>query len=257
MSEEQEVLSDGPSESTASNDGEQRGLTAGMRRVLWVVGAVVAIGLITAAWLFLTGGGSGTPGAVDATTSPTPAPTSTPAPGSSPGADAGADAGAEPGSDAGPGAGQGPNPGATPTTGSEVRPPDAAAPSTDRLPPVSAPAPRVSTPLPESGSASGALVDGFPANLMGPTAQSDVLQSSIASEGDTMQVTLLARTDATPDEVRQYYRALWIGLGLADAGANGASDASYADALSSVSLAFSSSAGTGTVYSVYGVFRTS
>jgi hypothetical protein len=244
MSEEPKVLSEGPSESTASNDGEPGGLTAGMRRVLWAVGAVAAMGLAIAAWLFMTGGGSDAPKAVDTTTSPAPAPTSD----SDGEADAQADADAEDGAD------RGPTPGATPTTGSEVRPPEATAPPTDRLPLVSAPAPRVSAPLPESGSASGELVDGFPANLMGPTAKSDVLQSSIASERDTMQVTLLARTDATPEEVRQHYRTLWIGLGLADAGGNGA--ASYADALSSVSLAFSSSAGTGTVYSVYGVFRT-
>ena len=91
---------------------------------------------------------------------------------------------------------------------------------------------------------------------MGPLPDSSVVQSSIATEASTMQATLTARTDATPAEVTEYYRIVWSGLGLADAGAGSGTDTSYSDAFSSVSLAFSSS-GTGTVYTVYGVFRTS
>ena len=230
MGEEQGTLSESRTESIAPGGGGRKGLTTAMRIVLWGVGAVAVVGLGVALWLSTTASDPGAPGAVGATATPT----ATPAPART----------------------QGPVPGATPTTGSEVLPPEASAPPTDRLPPLTAPSPFVSAPLPVSGSASGELVDGFPVHVMGPSPPSNVLQSSIATEGGTMQVTLQARTDATPDEVRRYYRALWSGLGLADAGASGA-DASYADALSSVSLAFSSSAGTGTVYTVYGVFRTS
>ncbi|MHC3000546.1 hypothetical protein [Microbacterium sp. HJ5] len=229
MGEEQGTVPRDRTEGIAPDSGERRGLTPAMRRVLWIVGAVVAAGMALALWLFMTGGSSDAPDATDAATAPSPASTQT----------------------------QGPLPGATPTMGSEVQTPDATAQPTDRLPPLRTPSPLVSAPLPETGSATGQLVDGFPAEVMGPAPPSNVLQSSIATEGSTMQVTLQARTDATPDEVSQYYRALWGDLGLADAGASGGTDASYSDAHSSLSLAFSASAGTGTVYTVYGVFRTS
>lgn len=226
---EQETLPEGPPERTTPEGGERRGLTRAMRWVLWGVGAVALVGLAITLWLSTAGGDAGAPRAVDATTAPPAAPSATPTPG--------------------------PLPDATPTTGSEVKAPDATAPPADRLPPLSAPSPLVSAPLPGSGSASGELVDGFPTNAMAPAPASEVLQSSIATEGDTMQVTLQARTDATPEEVSGHYRALWSSLGLADVTSGGA-DASYADALSSLSLAFSASTGTGTVYTVYGVFRT-
>lgn len=216
-------------ESAAAASGERTRLTRGMRRVLWAVGAVVAAGLIGAIWLLTTGGGGASPAGDDGAnpdTGGTPQPT----------------------------AAQGPLPGATPTTGSEVQPPDPSASPSDRLPPPPAPTPLVDAPLPPSASASGKLVDGFPTDVMGPARVSDVLQSAIATEGDTMQVTLVARTDAKPDEVREHYRALWSGLGLA--GASGA-DVAYSDALSSITLAFSPGSGTGTLYTVYGVFRTS
>jgi len=198
-----------------------------MRAVLWAVGAVVVVGLGLAVWLLVTAPGSG---ATDgAEPSATPRPTVT----------------------------QGPVPGATPTTGSEVQPPEASAPPTDRLPPLPSQTPLVSEPLPASGSASGELVDGFPTELMGPAPDSDILESSIATEGATMQVTLVARTDASPDDVREHYRTLWASLGLSDAGATSGADTAFSDSLSSLSLAFSSSSGTGTVYMVYGVFRAS
>lgn len=227
---EQETLPEGRPDRTTPEGGERRGLTRAMRWVLWGVGAVVLVGLAIALWLSTADGDAGAPRAVDATTAPTAhAPSATP----------------------------GPLRDATPTTGSEVKAPDATAPPADRLPPLSTPSPLVSAPLPGSGSASGELVDGFPTNAMAPAPASEVLQSSIATEADTMQVTLQARTDATPEEVSRHYRVLWSDLGLADVGASGGAGASYADALSSLSLAFSASAGTGTVYTVYGVFRTS
>ncbi|GAA1953914.1 hypothetical protein GCM10009776_14740 [Microbacterium deminutum] len=123
------------------------------------------------------------------------------------------------------------------------------------LPPVPDPTPLVSAPLPHSSSASGKLVAGFPKSIMGPTSKSDILSTSIATERDTMQVTLVARTDASADDVRAHYKKLWAALGLADAGATDGGVA-YSDSLSSLSLAFSS-AGTGTVYQLFAVFRTS
>ncbi|WP_194409700.1 hypothetical protein [Microbacterium cremeum] len=232
MDGEEKTLTEGRPERITPDGEERGGHTRALRWVLWAVGAAVVAGLAIALWGFTADGdagapgASGAPGAVDATTAPTPRPT------------------------------RGPLPGAEPTTGSEVQAPDATAPSADRLPALSTPSPLVSAPLPDSGSASGELVDGFPTGVMAPAPPSEVLQSSIATEGDTMQVTLQARTDATPDEVSQHYRAVWSGLGLAATGSSDGADTSYSDALSSLTLAFTSS-GTGTVYTVYGVFRLS
>jgi len=227
MGEEQGTPEAGPSENTGTSSGTTtRGLTPAMRTVLWVVAGTVLLGIAVAVWLLVTAPGSG----------------------AAPDPESGATSGATPT--------HGAIPGATPTTGSEVQPPDSAATPSDRLPPLPESSPLVSDPLPASGSASGELVTGFPADLMGPAPDSQVLESSIATEGSTMQVTLVARTDAAADDVREHYRALWAGLGLiATAGEEGT--VAYSDSFSSLSLAFSPSSGTGTVYMIFGVFRTS
>lgn len=199
-----------------------RGLTPGMRRVLWIVGAVVVIGIGITVWFFTTSSGGGQePGS--------PAVTSTPT--------------------------RGPLPGATPTTGSEVQTPPPTEPGSGGLPPLPTPTPLIPPPLPESGSATGSLVEGFPVEIMGPTPESDIVESSIASDGTTMQVTLVARTDAPVDTVEAHYRQLWAGLGLSPGAQQ--TDLGYSDAYSSLTLAFSPTSGTGTVYMIYGVFRTS
>jgi hypothetical protein len=116
--------------------------------------------------------------------------------------------------------------------------------------------PLVKAPLPASASANGRLVKGFPTAIMGPAPESDILSSSIATQGDTMQVTLVARTDASEKEVTEHYRALWSKLGLTEAASSaGSADLAYSDQYSSLSLAFTT-AGTGTVYQVFGVLRT-
>lgn len=227
MDGEEETLTEGRPEGMTPDDGERGGSARALRLVLWGVGAAVVAGLAISLWLFIADSDAGAPGAVGATSTPTPHPT------------------------------RGPLPDAEPTAGSEVQAPDPTAPPVDRLPALSTPSPLVTAPLPESGAASGELVDGFPTGVMAPAPTSEVLQSSIATEGETMQVTLQARTDATPDEVSRHYRAVWTGLGLAETGSSGGADASYSDALSSVTVAFTAGSGTGTVYTVYGVFHLS
>lgn len=201
------------------------GLTPAMRTVLWIVGALVVAGLATTIWLFATGGGPGT-----AASDPGSGPAATPT--------------------------RGPIPGATPTTGSEVQTPDPTASAADRLPPRADATPLVTEPLPASGSAKGELVRGFPVDAMGPAPDSEALESSIATEGATMQVTLVARADSSAADLRAYYRTLWSGLGLA-ATESGDGSMTYSDGFSSLSLAFSPASGTGTVYMIFGVFRTS
>ncbi|HKP06165.1 MAG TPA: hypothetical protein VJU58_02830, partial [Microbacterium sp.] len=150
-----------------------------------------------------------------------------------------------------------PVPGATPTTGSEVPDPDPAPSSRAEtgLPPIPAPAPLVALPLPRSGSESGALVAGFPDTIVGPVPGSDVLESSIATEGRTMQVTLVARTDSSAEDVRAHYRDHWARLGLTESVGAAEGDVAFSDMHSSLSVAFTPASGTGTVYLVYGVLR--
>lgn len=208
------------SSSEAEPSGRPKLLTPAMRRVLWIVGGLVAVVLVVAVWLAVTGGGGGG----------TPAPSATPT--------------------------RGPLPGATPTTGSEVQDPVSGQPEPGRIPPLPAATPLVSPPLPESASAKGKLVKGFPENIMGTAPDSDIVSSAIATEGNAMQVTLVARTDASPDSIVAHYRDTWAQLGLVDQGTTGGDGASFAGPHTSLTLAFSPGSGTGTVYTILGSFRT-
>lgn len=188
-----------------------------IRATLIAVGVIAALGIGTAVWLLV---------------SPPPA-----------GGGASAD---PPAASQGPG----PDPTATPVAGSEVQTPDPTSAPLERIPPRTAQVPRITGPLPESASATGEIVEGFPVELAAPAADSDVLDTSIASEDTAMQFALVARTDATADAVRAYYASLWTELGLTPDGA------AFRDAYTSISVTVDESGGTGTVYTVYGVLRT-
>lgn len=230
MSQEEQPPRDdgsgGRTDAAASASAESsRGLSRAMRITAWAVGGVVALGLIIALALALS------------------------PPAAQPGAET------TPGSSASPT--HGPNPHGTPVPGSEVQTPDPSAADPDHLPPPDERSPLVEPPFPRSGSAEGSLVEGFPAHVMGPTADSDVLSSSIATEDDTMQVTLVARTDESEEDVRAHFSRIWSELGLTESPQSDTSTLTVDHGSSSLSLAFTSSSGTGTVYMVYGVFRTS
>jgi len=198
--------------------GIERALTAPMKWALITVGLLVVTGLSAAAWMLTV-------------------------PADRPSATSGATSSA---------ATPGPLADAPLVAGSEVEPPAATQAPDDRLPQLPTPTPRVVAPLPEGGSAAGALVEGFPADVAGPLADADVITSAIAVAGSVMQATLTARTDATADDVRADYALRWSALGLADAGGE---VEGYADPFSSVMLAFAADSGTGTVYTVYAVLH--
>lgn len=153
---------------------------------------------------------------------------------------------------AAPGAPQTPVP--TPVDGSEVLPPEPHQTESARLPALPQPTPLITAPLPADAAAQGSIVAGFPVTLAGPAPQSDVIDSSIASDGTTMQAALTARTDEAPDAVAAHYRDAWAALGLSPAGGDGA-DLAYTDRFTSISLAVSET-GTGTVYTLYATLRT-
>lgn len=156
----------------------------------------------------------------------------------------------------------GPQPQATPVPGSEVLEPDAGA-VTDGVPPLTPEPPLVSGPLPGDDAADGRLVTGYPTDVAGPADGDTVVSSSVASEGDTMQASLTARSDSTPDTVRAHFEQLWTSRGLApegvdvpDIGADGLGEVqvTYRTETAAVTLA-ARSTGTGTVYSVFAVLR--
>lgn len=208
-------------DAAAGAGAPERGLSRPMRLTLWSVGAVVVTGMLIALAFALapSAGGPGATPSIEA--SPT----------------------------------RGPDPEGTPVAGTEVLPPDGSAADPHRLPSPGESGPLVAAPLPSSASAEGSLVEDFPVDIMGPTADSDVVSSSIATEDDTMQVTLVARTDEPEEDVRAHFRSVWTSLGLAaDPNDQGASLA-FGDGASSLTLAFAAASGTGTVYTIYGVFR--
>lgn len=215
--------SDGRKDAAVHSSGTpRRGLSRPMRITLWTVGAIVAAGIVLALAFLIA----------------------------QPPAGQGSDA--TPSADAS--AARGPDPEGTPVAGSEVQAPDPSATASDRLPPREGSGPLVTPPLPPSASAEGSLVDGYPRDIMGPAADSDVISSSIATEGDTMQVTLVARTDQPEDQVRSHFLSVWTSLGLVQTAQDRGTSLAVTDGTNSMSLAFASS-GTGTVYMVYGVFR--
>lgn len=206
---------------------------------------MVLIGLIAAAVLLLA-----PPGAPDSSAPPVSAPSSSPddedSDEDSAGGGPGGDGGAAPTPEVGP------SPGATPVDGSEVPAPTDPTAPVNRLPELPQPAPLVEAPLPESAFASGELVSGFPAAVAGPAPGDQVLESSVASDGGTMQAALKARSDASPETVATHFRQAWADLGLTTTGND---EIAASDPFTAVTLAISQS-GTGTIYTVFATLRT-
>lgn len=234
-------------------------VTPGMRAVLISVGVIVVVSLALVVWASSLGG------AAPQTPTGAPAPTGSTAPGQGATASTSAPSTVASPSPSASDTAQpptseppGPQPSAAPTSGSEVTTPDATEAPSDRIPPRPTPTPLIRLPLPAPGSASGTLVAGFPTFAMGPPPGADVVDNSIATDGATMQVTLVGRTDAAPADVVQYYRDTWARLSLIDQSPAGSpTDAAYSDSFTTLSLAFPPATGTGTMFMVFGVFRAS
>jgi len=154
----------------------------------------------------------------------------------------------------------GPTPTASERPGAESRmdseapppPPDAS----DTLPLVASAAPLITAPFPDSASTSGALVDGFPAEAIGPLPNADIVESAIVSGPDAMQATLVARTDSPGADVIEQLRQRWASLGLTQQSASSAGDLAFEGAYETFTLSLQPSSGTGTVYVISAVFHT-
>lgn len=74
----------------------------------------------------------------------------------------------------------------------------------------------VSLPLPDSASAEGKLVKGFPTQVISVAPHSTVTGSSVASEGSRLQVTLTAESSLAVVDVLDFYRTELAKVGLLD-----------------------------------------
>ena len=264
--------------------GNASGLTPAMRRVVAAVVALVAVLAVAALtlWFLSTAGGPDTraagPGhasssaAATATASATPtasetsasattsgaasshaaesSPGTLPKTGHGPAATAAVDPMASSSTIAAPTGSAGPVVDAKPSAGSEAQP---YAPTPQAQPRVKKPKPLL-TSAPKSSSKVGALVSGYPRQVMGPSTGSSVSSSSVTSQGHRVQVSLAAHTGQSAKSVRAHYQKIWSALGLSP---NATTDGTlvYSGTYGSLTLSFPESA-TDTRYAVYGTFRT-
>ncbi|MBX0299443.1 hypothetical protein K2F54_05575 [Cryobacterium sp. 1639] len=114
----------------------------------------------------------------------------------------------------------------------------------------------VSLPLPDTATAVGSIVAGFPAGVIPEPPDSVVEVSSVATEGSQLQAALSGRTTLTADEVLDFYRTALAELGLSDAPApsvDGSSAIAFTRGNNSVALTVSPIEG-GCRYVVFGTF---
>jgi hypothetical protein len=115
----------------------------------------------------------------------------------------------------------------------------------------------VTLPLPPTASETGALVAGYPANLIPPTTDATVASSSVASADNRLQVTLAASTPMTSDAVLEFYRVAFAANDFVDSVAPAASGSSallFTRGTDTMMLTVTPTPGGGTDYSVFGAF---
>lgn len=157
-----------------------------------------------------------------------------------------------PNSTAAPGAQSGPPEPGTARTSTEVQNPGSSASRTNGA---STPIPPLLTgPAPETASATGSLVAGFPSAL--PVAKSSTISnSSVASSGTVVQVSLVANTSAASSDLIDYYQAVFAKVGIPGTSVpavGGSTALSFAHGGDTVTLTVTSTKG-GATYSLYGV----
>ncbi|RDV43399.1 hypothetical protein DOE76_18070 [Leifsonia sp. ku-ls] len=214
----------------------------------WIITGLAAAALIAAGAFTL----SQLPAPVARTASSTVAShPSAPSGGSSDADDAGQIGGAP----ATPGAGNTP-PAAGKRYTTEVQP--AAPAATPALPKSAALPYPIAAPLPKTASASGKLVDGYPAKVIPQVPGSKVGTSSVASEDTHLQVTLDASTDQKVNDIVAFYRSKLAAYGMYDAAAPavaGATSVQFARDGNSVTLTVTPG-DKGTSYVLFGAFTT-
>jgi hypothetical protein len=139
--------------------------------------------------------------------------------------------------------------------------PDGAEPGetnrSDTVPaPESTPPALVTMPLPDSSTAAGSLVAGFPVDVIPEAPNSVIEMSSVATEGSQVQVALAGQTTLPAGEVVDYYRAALTERGLSGAPApapEGSTALAFTLGINSVALTVTPIDG-GCRYVVFGTF---
>ncbi|WP_158866169.1 hypothetical protein [Leifsonia sp. AG29] len=178
---------------------------------------------------------------------------------SSPSSAAGQAGGSDPGGQSGSGEQKGGSAPATPPAATkryttEVIP---AGPATaPALPPSTALPHPIAPPLPKSASAVGKLVTGYPAAVLPQAPGSAVQTSSVAAQGDRLQVTLTATSTQGVTDVLAFYRSALAKYGMYDTAApalSGATSLLFSRGSDSVTLT-ASTGKSGTTYTLYAAF---
>jgi hypothetical protein len=183
-------------------------------RAVWISAAILAVAVAGAALVQLPGAptttaatdpsiAAATPGAEPTTGTPQPG---TPQPGTP-----------QPGTPQ-PGTPQpsAPQPESTPAPAEEVPSDETPAAGPPTLPP-SEPLPDpVSLPFPDSASATGKLVKGFPTGAVPEAPDSTVTSSSVTAEGSRLQIALSAESSRAVVDVLDFYRTELAKVGMYD-----------------------------------------
>ncbi|MCI9887816.1 hypothetical protein JT358_04975 [Micrococcales bacterium 31B] len=80
---------------------------------------------------------------------------------------------------------------------------------------VASPTATVSTPAADKDTATGALIDGFPSELIGPLSGSTIVTSSRTPATDHTVFSVNATTSSTMEQVQQHYQNLLLTKGYA------------------------------------------
>ncbi|MFZ3454197.1 hypothetical protein [Arthrobacter sp. 7Tela_A1] len=117
----------------------------------------------------------------------------------------------------------------------------------------------INLPLPPADAAEGRLVGGFPEQLVPPAPATEVVSSSVAASGNTLQAGLRATGAAVPRDVLAFYSEHFRNLGFqpgAEETVGGTTSAVWSYGTSSVTLSIGPEAGgTAMDYSIFAVLR--
>lgn len=114
----------------------------------------------------------------------------------------------------------------------------------------------VTLPLPDTSTAVGSLVAGFPVRVIPEAPDSVIDLSSVAAEGSQLQAALSGQTTLTAEEVLDFYRTALAELALSEAPApalDGSSALAFTRGNNSVTLTVTPMDG-GCRYAVFGTF---
>ena len=114
----------------------------------------------------------------------------------------------------------------------------------------------VTLPLPDTSSAVGSVVAGFPDHVLPAAPESTIASSSVAAEGSRLQATLSAETSLTVAEVLDFYRTTLAELGLVAApvpAVDGSTALAFSRGLNTVTLT-ATPIESGSQYLVFGAF---